>query len=145
MAQRIGSDAGERSAPGWLDRARTLMIRRGRLLLAIGSGPGCGLPPRRSCGADDALRMARGRRSRRSGWGTGEAVVGWSWTLAIVRGRGFCCSGLPASCALGFFFLIHVLWVLSQPCHVTSTIVINRSALFRVVLLLFSKKKKGIK
>ena len=53
-----------------------------------------------------------------------------------------------STCVLCFgfyFFLIHVLWVLSQPCHVTSTIVINRSALFRVVLLLFSKKKKGIK
>jgi DNA-directed RNA polymerase subunit N (RpoN/RPB10) len=58
---------------------RTLMIRRGRLLLAIGSGPGRGLPPLRSCGAADALRIARWWRRRKQaveGGERGERRVG---------------------------------------------------------------------
>ena len=60
---RIGG--GERSAAGRSERTPTLMIRRGRLLLAIKSGLGHRLPPLRSCGAAGALRMARRRKRRR--------------------------------------------------------------------------------
>jgi hypothetical protein len=106
---------GERSAPGRSDRTRTLMIRRGRLLLAIGSGPGRGLPLR-SCGAAGALRIARRRKRRSSsssrsgvwgtaGWGVGRSLLYADAAFAVVvylRG----CAAAENSSA----------WVLSQPC-----------------------------
>lgn len=109
------------------------MIRSGAHLddppreVAVGHRIGAGV-----LGSSAKLRRRRcledgaGEEEQSVGVGNGGSGGGLE-TLAIVRGRGFCCSGLPVFCA----------WVLSQPCHVTSTIVINRSAFFRVVLLLF--------
>jgi hypothetical protein len=56
------------------------MIRRGRLLLAIGSGPGAGfLLNKVAAPVMPRGWRGEGRSSSRSGWGlgNGEAVVGW--------------------------------------------------------------------